>query len=394
MTTVMVASTDWASTGAELLPGGCVYVRCMLPLERAAAHRGWTVVYANEALADPKRGGRMIGRTFDGELVVDADLVVLQRWMHRDAREIIRAARKAGQHIINDIDDLFLEVSPENAGFYATAPDPAKAARKQARKGRRSKVVETALANPNPTAQTANRRHYLHAIQASTATIVSTPYLADRYQRVGAPNTTVLRNAIDFAHWSSQPAPWDHHFDHLRVGWHGSLGYRSGDLEVLRGVIGPWLAEHDAKLVHIGWQQQWADIATLLDVPPDRVDRCGAVNVLKVAGAYALFGADFGICPLAQNPFNRAKSAIKAMEMGAQGIPAACTDIDEYRWYSPELCTPNTPVGWRRLLDGLADPSARQHARERALERARAQDIAHRWTEWSDVITGILEGPP
>jgi hypothetical protein len=52
----------------------------------------------------------------------------------------------------------------------------------------------------------------------------------------------------------------------------------------------------------------------------------------------AALNLDIAVAPLAQTPFNQAKSNLRLLEYGVLGIPVVCTDIDPYREQPGLLC--------------------------------------------------------
>jgi len=76
---------------------------------------------------------------------------------------------------------------------------------------------------------------------------------------------------------------------------------------------------------------------------------------------------DIGIAPLADIPFNKSKSPIKAVEYGALRIPYVASDIYPYRNHpGASLLAENTTNSWLRQFEILRDARLRQSIGERA----------------------------
>jgi glycosyltransferase involved in cell wall biosynthesis len=153
-----------------------------------------------------------------------------------------------------------------------------------------------------------------------------------------------------------------------RVGWVGATSHRSGDLEVLQGVLGPWMRQRDAApLVHAGHrpgarQTAWRAWAV-------HADEVVAVNLQPAPTYPMLLGTmDVGLVPLRMAPFNMAKSNIKGLEYAAAGVPFIATPTDEYRRLATEGVglLAARPAHWRRHLDGLMDAEHRQRVADMA----------------------------
>ncbi len=101
---------------------------------------------------------------------------------------------------------------------------------------------------------------------------------------------------------------------------------------------------------------------------------------------YRAIDYDIGICPLVDTPFARSKSAIKALECAALGIPVVASNVGPYQRFVVEGVTGylvDHDHQWSKRLYELANDApmraemgaaAREHARSWAISRH-----AHRW---------------
>ena len=341
-------SADWArgayDSKGHPVPGGAGWYRVCMPARELAANKVKTVVGQHMRTAD----GVIQPLDFDGNYHDDCDVVVFQRWMHADAEGVFLAARAAGQVVVNDVDDWFFGLNPSNLAWVKSHPQ------------------YSAEANVN---------HYRRALAASSLLTVSTPYLAKRLANLGRP-TQVLRNAVDTEAFPKPP------FLAAKpvIGWTGSTLHRSGDLEILKGVLGPFMERHDIRMFHGGANEAAPAAADLLGVPRGRVDEVGLVSMELYPRFFEQF--DLGIVPLADAPFNEAKSALKGMEYAAAGLPFIASATEEYRWFGEGvLC--RRPRDWARALERLRDPEERQVVAKSAHERVLAEDIRVRWPDWA-----------
>jgi hypothetical protein len=355
-------SADWGhnSDGSYEI-GGCQYVRLRLPGDQLASQAGWDVVYGTD-LAVHKRSGEIVPRLPDGSFDDGCDVIVLQRWMHQDAEATIRAARKNGQVVLNDIDDLFLQLPPSNAAFHATDPR---------------------------TKPESNRRHYLRAIRASSGLIVSTPYLAQRYRSAGVRGPIfTIRNCVDL-----QRDWWDaserDNAEQLIVGWVGSTSHRGNDLEQLQGSLGKFLDEVDGLFYHGGWNPDAGarPAGQLAGVDPTRCITRPPIPVLQNTQLYR--GFDISLVPLNRIPFNQAKSALKGMESACAGIPFIASSSLEYQWFGSGVVVDNIAEEWLRALRRLADVGERQRLRAQQRAVIEQHDIRLHWGKWQEAIVAV-----
>jgi hypothetical protein len=105
---------------------------------------------------------------------------------------------------------------------------------------------------------------------------------------------------------------------------------------------------------------------------------------------------DIGMVPLADIPFNQAKSAIKGLEYTASGIPFVAAGLPEYQRLADMGVgrVANNPVEWQEQLGALLN------SRIRANDEARNWDlmlqdhaIDARRMEWEQVIDMALDVP-
>jgi glycosyltransferase involved in cell wall biosynthesis len=339
-------------------PGGAGYYRCALPAKALSDNGVETIVGRDIA---PLPSGELILLDWDKEVHKDLDVIVSQRWMASDAAEHIRRAKSTGQVIVNDCDDWYDGLDPTNIAWFHSHP----------------KI------NPE-----ANRDHYRAVLGASSALTVSTPYLAGRLERLN-PNVIVVPNAIDIERWKyrdagTRPAV---------VGWVGAVGFRSRDLQELRGVLGPFCAKHGVPFHHSGHAPGHPRAAELMAFSPDlKVSNTGMSNIYGYPELFTRFS--IGIVPLRRASFNDAKSNIKGLEYGAAGIPFVASPTPAYRELAEEGggFTAQRPRDWTRHLERLLDPAERTAAGERARAASEIHDSARQWYVWRDAYQTLLAG--
>jgi len=101
---------------------------------------------------------------------------------------------------------------------------------------------------------------------------------------------------------------------------------------------------------------------------------------------------DIGIAPLAPNRFNRSKSALKALEYAALGIPVIASDMEPYRDFVLDGVTGyliRRDHEWeKRLRDLVNDEAMRTEMGEKARQHAAGWAIQDRWVEWEQALCG------
>lgn len=302
--------------------------------------------------------GRIWLHDWAGETHKDVDLIVFQRWMDENAADVIYAARGAGQIVLNDVDDWYWGLDRRNDAYKATDP----------------KV--------NPTC---NRDHYWRALEASDGVTVSTPFLRDQLSKLPC-EVRLVRNAIDVDRFGGQPS-----IHVYNIGWVGSTAHRSGDLEILRGIAGPFVERNYLSFVHAGYTRRAPSAGDLAGVPEDRQVKHQMVPITEYPDLISTI--DIGVVPLNDVPFNHAKSAVKGMEYAAAGIPFVATRSPEYDWLSNEVgvgLTAKKPREWVKHLDSLMDLDFRFEQIEKNRARIYDLDVNLKIDEWVSAYEHFL----
>lgn len=355
---------DWSQiTGPDGTPspGGAGWYRTALPAEALKRYSNGEVETVIGPDCGYKEGGGLAVRTWRNEVHNDCDVIVLQRWMEETAVEATLKARAAGQIVVNDVDDWYDGLDPQNRAFWYTHPK----------------------FSPE-----ANRNIYRKAVASSSAITVTTPFLHDKLKRLGRP-VYLLPNAIDLERWDVQDVTGQ-----AKIGWVGSTGFRSRDLQELRGVLGPFLNRHDLEFVHAGAAPGLGAAGLELGVDENRTS---TVSMCSIYDYPKLFeGFNVGLAPLSDVPFNHAKSAIKGLEYAASGIPFVASRAPAYmdlaHRYGVGLIA-HRPKHWIRHLEHLLDEQERIELGRHARKAIAPFDIRTAWQNWAKVYTEILHTP-
>jgi glycosyltransferase involved in cell wall biosynthesis len=193
------------------------------------------------------------------------------------------------------------------------------------------------------------------------------------------PNVIVLNNHIDDAMFDLvRPRR-----DRVTVGWAGGDSHkrdwmmvapkirrfldRNPDVD-FHGVGENYLKENRVRGRHSGWSADLFDYYRTIDF-------------------------DIGIAPLTFSMFNRSKSAIKALEYAALGIPVIATDIEPYQPFVVDGVTGflvKHEHEWEaRLRDLVNDEGMREEMGRNAKERARKWSIKEGWRLWANAYQNL-----
>jgi len=353
-------SADWgghrdSEGNKNLIPGGSGWYRCHLPA-MGLAENGIPTIVAEKAATSPN--GLVLHDPRTDERHDDCDVIVFQRVMNDFWKDLADCAREAGQIIVNDVDDWYWGLHPRNRAYAATDPG----------------------LSPD-----SNRKHYRDFLRASDLTIASTPFLADRMTEWDI-DVALIRNAVQLEVWEALPQN-----DPPTVGWVGSTSHRSGDLETMVGIVGPYVERYDLKFHHGGWSKDGPNAGLVMGVDVERCTQTPLCQIELYPQHFRFF--DISLIPLNKIDFNAAKSFIKGLESAAAGRPFIAQDLPEYKYMRDELGVGRVarkPRDWIRHLEELRDFDVR--VKEAAANRAAIEhlDIRHRWIDWADVLESLL----
>ena len=297
---------------------------------------------------------RRVRVVMDGDTVkdvlVDADVVVLQRVTHAYLAQAVGVMRAKGITVVVDVDDDLSSIHPSNPAWAVHRPG----------------------------AGLHSWHNLALACRNASLVTVSTPTLLNVYARHGRGH--VLPNYLPDMYYGIARQDSD------TVGWPGSYHSHPNDPEVVGGAVAR-LVEEGAQFVMRGDSTGAGKAFGLAADPPG-----GAVPIDEWPRAVASLGV--GIAPLADTKFNAAKSALKVIEMSACGVPWVASPRAEYRRIHAMGAgvLADRPRTWYRELKRLRESAALRHEMSEAgravAEQLRLRD--HAW-KWMDAWTRAYE---
>jgi hypothetical protein len=298
------ASNDWSRSAKDALGrpvmGGSGYIRIGQYIQHFKKS-GLNAVVG--ILAHNTHTGTFGVHSWDGKDYFDCDVIVMQRYMHKQVLPDMARAQSMGQIVLQDVDDWYWGLSEKNHAYDAC--DPSK--------------------NPDE-----NIDWYENIIKNSDGVITSTPFLFNKMSMWNE-NVALHTNYVDTRMFSK---PYTHERkSKIVVGWMGSTAHRSGDLQILRpytSKISQFASWHHTGHIEI---PNWPRFTRELGVEG------GNTTTSPFVAPYELntgIKFDVGIVPLTNIPFNHAKSYIKGLEYAAAGVPFVCSWSPQYEELTKE----------------------------------------------------------
>lgn len=318
--------------------GGCAYYRLRLP----AQHSAHDTTVTTELVV----GRDMTGQVRD--VKTDADTVVLQRIARPWQLDVIRLLHARGQRVIVDMDDDF-----------------------------------TCLHPSNPARQAGGAEIMAESCRIADHVTVTTPALAERYAPHG--RVTVLPNYVPSAYLLHRTVK------DRTVGWSGSVHTHPDDLEVTRGAVGRTVSDFHVIGTGVGVRQ-----ALSLPSEPSSTGWVPLEDYPLELGRLRI-----GIVPLTGTAFNRAKSALKMLEMAATGsVPIVSPTPDNLRLHADGVgLVARRPRDWQRHLEALLNDEGLRldmvdHARKVIAERHTIEANVWKWDEvWTSTSVPATTRP-
>jgi glycosyltransferase involved in cell wall biosynthesis len=233
------------------------------------------------------------------ERVAKADLVIVQRDFPRyfeAYQEVTAQAREQGKILVYEIDDLLTEL-PET--------------------------------HPDYDYYRKSRANVLTAVCEADAVVCSTSGIGEYLHRFNS-NVRIYPNYLDDQLWSpgTTSEKRDRKSNHAVVlGYLGSHSHMQ-DLESIVPALERLLDRFGDGLIIRLWGIRVPP--ALSGYPNVEVDIPGLVNYAEFVAYFRQQECDVFIAPLADNQFNRCKSAIKSLEYSALGVPGVYSNLPTY----------------------------------------------------------------
>jgi hypothetical protein len=284
------------------------------------------------------------------------DTISIKNEMHRWIPHQITEARKCGQRIIQDVDDLYDDIPEGNAARQRLDPE---------------KDAAT------------NIDHYREGLLRSDTLTVSTPTLLEHYEALGHDDVRLIRNGVNPSLFNYRKPTKGKPV----LGWMGVVRMRLEDMAMLREWLPDFLEEHDLMFHHSGYTVGEETFAEYVGIDPERLTMA---PMLPITYLHQGMQFDIGLVPLHDSPFNRAKSYLKGLEYACSGIPFVAQDLPEYEHLAQTGVgrTAHTPEDWVREVTALLDPDLRRfEARINHTVVLEKHTIAQRADEWREVFS-------
>jgi glycosyltransferase involved in cell wall biosynthesis len=281
---------------------------------------------------------------FQPARLLASDVVHIHRYADPELLAMVERLRDAGVGIVWDNDDDIMAIPRSNPNY-----------RRLGGAAGRAKIV-------------AGLRRMV-----ATADVVTTPsvLLAEQYRQFGAADVRLLENFLPPEFGRVKPAK----HAGVTLAWLAGLEHQHDYQQLrLKPTLERLLGAHPALRV--------MSIGLGLGLQSDRYEHHPQVDFLQLANV--LSNADVGIAPLADIPWNRARSNIKLKEYAAAGVPWLASPVGSYVGMGEDEGGRLVPDdGWHDAIEALLiDGRARRKLAKRAVKWAKTQGIERHARLW------------
>jgi len=256
---------------------------------------------------------------FITQKILEADLVIAQRPASQEWYNLVKIIKKAGKAFVADYDDDPFSVSPWNPSYRWHGVEEATHISKDGsahplwRDGECGFSIEENI----------QRRDYFQAsFRKADMVSCTTDILKTRFSQFNK-NVEVLPNLVDFAMYPKV----EYVKRQIRIGWQGGVSHYE-DLYMIVDDIKRVLRRHNnVTFVYFG---DYRFRHLFKEIPSSQIEFADWTSYAAYPYKLACLNLDIGLCPLADTPFNRNKSAIKYFEYSVLGIPTIASGIPPY----------------------------------------------------------------
>jgi glycosyltransferase involved in cell wall biosynthesis len=238
------------------------------------------------------------------------------------------------------------------------------------------------LSDPNRMRSEQTHAQLLEVLRLAHLVTTTSPVLAEQYRSWGAAEVQVVENYLP-DYYAAERAPRAREAG-VVVGW-TAAGEHADDLKVLgiRATLERLLEAHPEVRV--------ASAGLRLGLPPERYTYTEVVQYQDLARYVG--GFDVGIAPIADIPFNRAKSNVKVKEYAAMGVPWLASPIGPYAGLGEKQGGRLVPDDrWYEELERLVtDARARRKLAKRGVKWADGERLRRNLDRWESTLRRALE---
>jgi glycosyltransferase involved in cell wall biosynthesis len=367
---------------------GCDWYRIKQPLIHIRANKAAEVRFFNKGDDFNWFGSAEAAEKLDEDMAW-ADVLFVPRLSEPKFAKVLSEFRKMGKKIVSEWDDNFMKVNPltQQYGYFGTEEYS------EDLNGEKIEVWKDGK-NIDLKANRENMELLKDGLRMPDMILTTGEDIAEAFKPFNK-NIRICPNSVDINFWEKLPLT---PHKGIRMGWFGGDTHYH-DWLMLAPVLKPFMEAHpQVTLVIMGGKYD----GTLKGIDPARIEHHNFVDIMAYHYKAAILDLDFAVIPLVDTEFNRCKSSIKWLEMGALQVPCVTSFVRPYAQMMDLVkdngifVESNNLDGWFEGMSVLTkDSLLRKRMGEAARETVeRYYDANKNWKIWLDAFEEVLKFQP
>lgn len=302
--------------GFEKSISGCDWYRIKQPLIQMRAHKAAEVRFFHKGNDFDWFASQDAADKLEKDLTW-ADVLFVPRLSEPNFIAILKQFQKMGKKIVSEWDDNFMKVNPLTQQYSYFGQEE----HYEYLNGEKIEVWKDGK-NIDLKLNRENMKLMKEGLSMSDMVLTTGEDLAEAFKPMN-PNVRICPNSVDINMWKKLPLK-----PHagIRMGWFGGDTHYH-DWLMLSPILKPFMDRNPTvTLVIMGGKYD----GTLKGIDPDRIEHHHFCDINAYPYKAAILDLDFAVIPLVDTEFNRCKSPIKWLEMGALEVPSVTSYVRPY----------------------------------------------------------------
>jgi glycosyltransferase involved in cell wall biosynthesis len=302
--------------GFEKSQSGCDWYRIKQPLIQIRAHKAAEVRLFHKGNDFDWFASSEAAQKLNDDLEW-ADILFVPRLSEPRFIAVLKEFKKMGKKVVSEWDDNFMKVNPltHQYGYFGTEEYSEYLNGEKIEVWKDGKNIDLKLNREN-------MKLLQEGLSVSDMVLTTGEDIAEAFKPFNT-NVRICPNSVDINTWEKLPLQ-SHHG--IRMGWLGGDTHYH-DWLMLAPVLKPFMDDNpNVTLVIMGGKYD----GTLKGIDPERIEHHPFCDINAYPYKAAILDLDFAIIPLVDTEFNRCKSSIKWLEMGALQVPCVTSYVRPY----------------------------------------------------------------
>lgn len=317
-----------------------------------------------------------------------ADVLFVPRLSEPKFIAVLKEFKKMGKKVVSEWDDNFMQVNPLTHQYSYFGLEE----HSEIVNGEKIEVWKDGK-NIDLKTNRENMKLLQEGLSISDMVLTTGEDIAQAFKPFN-PNIRICPNSVDINFWNKLPLQLH---KGVRMGWFGGDTHYH-DWLMIAPVLKPFMdANPQVTLVIMGGKYD----GTLKGIDPARIEHHSFVDINAYPYKAAILDLDFAVIPLVDSEFNRCKSSIKWLEMGALEVPSVTSYVRPYAQMmdlvqdNGMFVEGNTLDGWYEAMTRMAHEPLLRLKMGKAARKTVEQfyDANKTWEIWLKAFEEVASWP-